>query len=122
MALGNGPAKISAKLIAMERPLLGRGSGKTVRPSIGIERRIAQVVECFPVECIAATLSNQSDDSGPGAFILSVVHISHDLLLLHGIVARGYQEPSPIHRGRRSAINRSEEHTSELQSRRDLVC
>src|SRR5690349_23021954 len=37
--------------------------------------------------------------------------------------SRGNQKQNaPTARGRQSAVHRSEEHTSELQSRRDLVC
>src|SRR5438874_4353979 len=41
-------------------------------------------------------------------------------------VIGGTVDPIPrgqtLHRGREAVFNRSEEHTSELQSRRDLVC
>src|SRR5690349_24123225 len=42
--------------------------------------------------------------------------------LLGGVVRGGVAADRPGHRGARSNQGRSEEHTSELQSRRDLVC
>src|SRR2546421_8468630 len=61
-----------------------------------------------------------------GGRLPTIRQLAADLGLAPGTIARAYRELEAagliVSRGRHGTISRSEEHTSELQSRSDLVC
>ncbi len=108
MRTRDGSAYVAAKLVTVEKGPVGDGVWWCyvfVRPGVGVEFRVAEVVIQFSVEVLAAVFGDKRDHAFTAAVVLRVIFILNDLLFLHGILDGRDHKPAPVNRGRRRAIN-----------------